>query len=288
MRIANVAGRACLVTPTGGVDLFAASDGRFPATVDAAIGSLPEIAAWFSSSQPQLDPSLSTEALLGDLGRLDAPITRPPQVFAIGLNYADHAEETGLELPSQPMVFTKFASSLAGPGAPIPVLADTVDWEVELVAVIGTGGRNIAAADAWSHIAGLCVGQDVSERRLQMASAPAQFSLAKSLRNYSPIGPWITTVDELDDPADLAISCRRGDEVLQSSRTTSLIFDVPSLVEYLSSHVELLTGDLIFTGTPDGVGVGRRPRVFIQPGWEIRSEIEGLGHLHNVFVEPGE
>ena len=284
MKLANVAGRACIVTPTGGVDLFVASDGRFAATVDAAIGSVHEIGEWFAATQPDLDPTLSTEALLADLSRLGPPINRPPQIFAIGLNYADHAEETGLELPSQPMVFTKFASSLAGPGAEVPVLADTIDWEVELVAVVGTGGRDIAAADAWSHIAGFCIGQDISERRLQMASAPAQFSLAKSLRNYSPIGPWVTTLDELEDPADLAISCRHGDEVLQSSRTTSLIFDVPSLVEYLSAHVELLTGDLIFTGTPDGVGVGRRPRVFIQPGWEIRSEIQGLGHLHNRFV----
>lgn len=284
MRLANVAGRACLVTPTGGVDLFAASDGQFPATVDEAVAQIPQIDAWFDASKHDLDPTMSTDVLLNELDRLGPPISRPPQVFAIGLNYADHAEETGLELPSQPMVFTKFASSLAGPGAQVPVLADTIDWEVELVAVVGAGGRDIAPADAWSHIAGFCVGQDISERRLQMASAPAQFSLAKSLRNYSPIGPWITTLDELENPADLAISCRRGDEVLQASRTTSLIFDVPSLVEYLSGHVELLTGDLIFTGTPDGVGVGRRPRIFIQPGWEIRSEIEGLGHLHNRFV----
>lgn len=284
MRIANVAGRACLVTPSGGVDLFEASGGRFPESVDAAIGSFAQIAAWAESGDFTLDPDLSTTALLQDLSRLGPPISRPPQIFAIGLNYADHADETGLELPSQPMVFTKFASSLAGPGAEVPVLADTIDWEVELVAVIGTGGRDIAADNAWDHIAGLCIGQDISERRLQMASAPAQFSLAKSLRNYSPIGPWITTVDELDDPTDLAISCRRDDETLQSSRTTSLIFDVATLVDYLSHHVELLPGDLIFTGTPDGVGVGRRPRVFIQPGWQIRSEIEGLGHMDNTFV----
>jgi len=176
MKLANVAGRACIVTPTGGVDLFVASDGRFAATVDAAIGSVHEIGEWFTATQPDLDPTLSTEALLADLSRLGPPINRPPQIFAIGLNYADHAEETGLELPSQPMVFTKFASSLAGPGAEVPVLADTIDWEVELVAVVGTGGRDIAAADAWSHIAGFCIGQDISERRLQMASAPAQFS----------------------------------------------------------------------------------------------------------------
>ncbi len=285
MRIANVAGRACLITPTGGVDLFDASQGAFPETVDAAIGDVVDIAAWFRSIELDLDPTLSTTALLADLGRLGPPITRPPQVFAIGLNYADHAGETGFDVPSQPMVFTKFASSLAGPGAQVPVLADTIDWEVELVAVVGTGGRDIAAEEAMSHLAGFCIGQDISERRLQMASQPAQFSLAKSLRNYSPIGPWITTLDELEDPTDLAIACHHGDEVLQASRTKHLIFDVATLIEYLSRHVELLPGDLIFTGTPDGVGVGRRPRVFIQPGWEIRSEIEGLGYLHNTFVQ---
>lgn len=284
MRLANVEGRACIVTPEGGVDVAAASADRFSSRVDDLITALDELAGWYDETAPSLDPDLSTETLQNDLIRLGPPVTRPVQVFAIGLNYADHANETGMQLPEQPMVFTKWTSSLAGPGAVVTLPADTVDWEVELVAVIGRGGREIAAADAFNHIAGYCVGQDISERRLQMASTPAQFSLAKSLQNFSPIGPWLTTLDEIADPMDLAIGCHRDDEILQQSRTAHLIFDVPTLIEYLSARVELMPGDMIFTGTPDGVGVGRRPRVFIEPGWTITSEIEGLGQLRTAFV----
>ena len=285
MKLANVEGRACVVTDQGGFDVATASKDLFSSLVDDLIPVLGELGVWVSAEDPTLDPALSTEVLQGALERLGPPVTRPVQVFAIGLNYADHASETGMELPEQPMVFTKWTSSLAGPGAVVSLPADTVDWEVELVAVIGQGGRNIAAADAFDHIAGYCVGQDISERRLQMASTPAQFSLAKSLRNFSPVGPWLTTLDEVGDPMDLAIGCERDGEVLQQSRTSHLIFDVPTLVEYLSARVELLPGDMIFTGTPDGVGVGRRPRVFIEAGWTITSTIEGLGHMRTTFVD---
>jgi len=284
MKLANVDGRACLVSAAGGVDLAASSAGMFSSLVDDVIPVLDAVGTWFADAVPVLDPGLAESVLVDSLERLGPPVTRPVQVFAIGLNYADHADETGMELPEQPMVFTKWTSSLAGPGAVVSLPADTVDWEVELVVVIGRGGRNIAAADALGHIAGYCIGQDISERRLQMASTPAQFSLAKSLQNFSPIGPWLTTLDEVSDPMDLAIGCRREDEVLQQSRTSSLIFDVPTLIEYLSARIELLVGDVIFTGTPDGVGVGRRPRVFIEPGWTITSEIEGLGHMRTQFV----
>jgi len=284
MKLANVDGRACLVSAAGGVDLAASSAGMFSSLVDDVIPVLDAVGTWFADAAPVLDPGLAESVLVDSLERLGPPVTRPVQVFAIGLNYADHADETGMELPEQPMVFTKWTSSLAGPGAVVSLPADTVDWEVELVVVIGRGGRNIAAADALGHIAGYCIGQDISERRLQMASTPAQFSLAKSLQNFSPIGPWLTTLDEVSDPMDLAIGCRREDEVLQQSRTSSLIFDVPTLIEYLSARIELLVGDVIFTGTPDGVGVGRRPRVFIEPGWTITSEIEGLGHMRTQFV----
>lgn len=283
MKIANVDGRACVVTDAGGVDIASSSADQFPSTVDALVARLDDVAAWFASYDGDLDPALATGEL-ADGSRLQAPIQKPSQIFAIGLNYADHATETGLELPEQPMVFTKFASSLAGARSSIVVTTDTIDWEVELVAVVGRGGRSIPKEQALDHVAGFCVGQDLSERRLQMASSPAQFSLAKSLQNFSPIGPWITTLDELDNPLDLAIECRNSDEVLQSSRTTSLIFDVPTLIEYLSSLVELRPGDLVFTGTPDGVGVGRRPRVFIKPGWAITSSIEGLGSIHSTFT----
>lgn len=285
MKIANVEGRACVVSATGGFDLAAASGGLFSSLVDDVVPAVSDVHAWLAENSPSLDASLSTAALDQDLARLGPPITRPVQVFAIGLNYADHANETGMELPEQPMVFTKWTSSLAGPGAVVSLPADTVDWEVELVAVMGKGGRDIDRADALDHVAGYCIGQDISERRLQMASTPAQFSLAKSLRNFSPIGPWLTTLDEIENPMDLAIGCRRDDEVLQQSRTSNLIFDVPTLIEYLSARVGILPGDVIFTGTPDGVGVGRRPRVFIEPGWTITSEIEGLGQMRTSFVD---
>lgn len=283
MKIARVDERACIVTETGGVDIEAASAGRFSSDIDEIVADIAGLADWFATADVTLDPRLATVPLLAGT-RLGPPIVRPPQIFAIGLNYADHAAETGLELPDQPMVFTKFASSLAGAKSKVELTADTTDWEVELVAVIGRAGRSINKAVALDHVAGFCVGQDISERRLQMASTPAQFSLAKSLQAFSPIGPWITTLDELADPLDLAIECRNADEVLQSSRTTSLIFDVPTLIEYLSSHIELRAGDLIFTGTPDGVGVGRRPRQFIEPGWTITSTIEGLGSIESSFT----
>ena len=285
MKLANVEGRACVVSAQGGFDVATVSRNEFSASVDDLVTRLVELQTWVDATEPALDPALSTTALQTELHRLGPPVTRPPQIFAIGLNYADHADETGMELPTQPMVFTKWTSSLAGPGAVVSLPANTVDWEVELVVVIAKGGRGIAAGDAFDHIGGYCVGQDISERRLQMASAPAQFSLAKSLENFSPIGPWLTTLDELEDPMDLAIGCRRDDQALQQSRTSHLIFDVPTLIEYLSGRVELLPGDMIFTGTPDGVGVGRRPRVFIEPGWAITSEIEGLGQMQTTFVD---
>lgn len=285
MKLANVDGRACVIAEDGGVDLAAASAGMFSSLVDDIIPVLSDVAAWIAEANPERDPALATSALQGQLERLGPPVTRPVQVFAIGLNYADHAEEAGLEAPDQPMVFTKWTSSLAGPGAVVTLPADTVDWEVELVVVVGRGGRGIAKSDALDHVAGFCVGQDISERRLQMASTPAQFSLAKSLQNFSPIGPWLTTLDELRDPNDLEIRCGNGDEVLQDSRTSHLIFDVPTLIEYLSARIELTTGDIIFTGTPHGVGIGRRPRVFIEPGWTITSEIEGLGQMQTSFVD---
>lgn len=285
MKLANVQGRACVIDDRGGVDLAAASGDRFSSRTDDVLPVLAEVMEWFDGYNDSFDPALSADALQADLARLDPPITRPPQVFAIGLNYGDHAAETGLDLPEQPMVFTKFMSSLAGAAAVVSLPAETVDWEVELVAVVGKGGRSIGAGDALDHIAGFCVGQDLSERRLQMASTPAQFSVGKSLEGFSPIGPWMTTLDELADPGDLSIECHLGDEVLQSSRTTNLIFDVVTLVEYLSAHVGLQTGDLIFTGTPAGVGVGRRPRRFIEPGWEITSTIEGLGSIITTFTD---
>ncbi len=291
MRLANIDDRAHLVTDRGGVDLATASAGRFGPSVDDVIGHLTDVASWFDGTDLDLNADLSTGALLADLSRLGPPLTCPPQIFAIGVNYASHGDETGIAVPTTPMVFTKFASSLAGPAAKIPIITDTVDWEVELVAVVGTAGRNIAAERAWDHIAGFCIGQDISERALQMATLPPQFSLAKSARNFAPIGPWITSLDELVHPEDLAISCtssRDGGapETLQDSRTCHMVFDLPALVAHLSTYVELRVGDLIFTGTPEGVGFGCDPPRYLKVGTTLTSTIEGLGRLSNECVAP--
>lgn len=283
MKLANINGAAWAIDAAGGFDIASASEGAFSRSIDDLVAVLPELRTWVAQRAPEGDPSMSESSILANLNLVGPVITRPSQIFAIGLNYADHAGETGYEVPTEPMVFTKWSSSLTGAAATVAVVADTVDWEVELVVVIAKTARDIAVSDAMDHVAGYCIGQDISERRLQMVSNPAQFSLAKSLENFSPIGPWLTTLDELSDPHDLAISCTVDDELLQSSRTSNMIFDVPSLIAYLSARVELRAGDLIFTGTPDGVGVGRRPRRFIEPGWTITSTIEGLGHLRNEF-----
>jgi len=190
-------------------------------------------------------------------------VPRPSQVFAIGLNYRAHIEETGGSVPDRPLTFTKFASCLAGPRDDIPLVPGSVDWEVELVLVVG---------------AGCTVGQDVSERELQRAGRPPQFSLAKSHKGFGPLGPWVT--DEAD-PADLAISCALNGEVVQASRTSDMVFGPAELLAYLGSVCDVRPGDLVFTGTPAGVGMSRTPPRYLQPGDVLVSTIEHIGSLVN-------
>jgi 2-keto-4-pentenoate hydratase/2-oxohepta-3-ene-1,7-dioic acid hydratase in catechol pathway len=220
-----------------------------------------------------------------DEATLGAPSPAPRQVFAIGLNYAGHAAESGMELPQVPAVFTKYPASLGGPFAPIELSGEMVDWEVELVVVIGRRADRVPEADAWAHVAGLCVGQDVSDRHVQFA-AGGQFSLGKSYRTYGPTGPWLVTPDELADPDDLAIGCRLDGEVVQEDRTSDLVFPVARLVAELSAVVPLLPGDLVFTGTPAGVGITRQPARFLRPGEVLESWVEGIGTIRNQVVAP--
>ena len=208
---------------------------------------------------------------------------RPRQVFAIGINYAEHAAEAGYPAGSLPITFTKFPSSLTGPDAQVELPPGNVDWEVELVVVVGKGGKNISREDAWSHIAGLTVGQDLSERIAQNEGAQPQYSLAKSHTGFGPTGPWLVSTDEFENPNDLAISSTLSGEIMQSSRTSKMIYAVPDLLFELSSVCELWPGDIIFSGTPAGVGNARTPKRFIQPDDELRSEIEGIGYIHNTF-----
>jgi 2-keto-4-pentenoate hydratase/2-oxohepta-3-ene-1,7-dioic acid hydratase in catechol pathway len=216
--------------------------------------------------------------------RLGPPVPSPAQVFAIGLNYRDHAEEAGLPIPDQPMVFTKFQSCLAGPNAQVPLTSDRVDWEVEQVVVIGREAHRVSAASAWDYVAGFCVGQDVSDRAQQFAGKPPQFSLGKSAPAFGPIGPALVSLDEIPDRDDMRLRCWIDGELVQDSSTKNLIFPVPELIEHLSRWCILYPGDLIFTGTPAGVGSVRNPRRYLQAGETIESEIDGLGRLSNRCV----
>jgi 2-keto-4-pentenoate hydratase/2-oxohepta-3-ene-1,7-dioic acid hydratase in catechol pathway len=204
-------------------------------------------------------------------------------VFAIGLNYRSHAEESGMAVPDVPATFTKFPASLTGPFDDVEVVGGSTDWEVELVGVIGRPADGVAEEDAWAHVAGLTVGQDLSDRHLQFA-AGSQFSLGKSHRGYGPLGPWVVTLDEVPDPDDLALGCSVDGEKVQDARTSDLVFGVPRLIAELSVVLPLLPGDVIFTGTPAGVGMTRQPPRFLQPGQVVESWIEGVGTIRNRMV----
>jgi 2-keto-4-pentenoate hydratase/2-oxohepta-3-ene-1,7-dioic acid hydratase in catechol pathway len=221
------------------------------------------------------------------------PVPRPSQVFGIGLNYADHAAESKLDLPENPLVFAKFPSSLTGADVEVKLAGDKVDWEAELVVVIGRTGRDIAESDAWDHVAGLSVGQDLSDRAVQWWGNPAQFNLGKSFAGYAPVGPAVVSLDEVRAGHDLdalairsTISDGDGDEprTLQDGNTRDLIFPITDLVARLSAIVELRAGDLIFTGTPAGVGAGLKPPVFLRPGQVMTTEIEGVGTIRQRLV----
>ena len=280
MRIANVDGRAVLVLETGFVDIASASNGRFGPSTRDLLGQLEDLGSWFTDEAPALTETID-RADLEASGRLGPVVDAPSQIFAVGLNYRTHAAEMGLTPPAQPMIFAKFASCLAGANASFPVVSPRTDWEAELVLVVGHGGRDIAVDAALDALAGYCVGQDVSDRDLQMSGSPAQFSLGKSHRNFAPVGPWITTRDEVPAPNDLEIECRVNDVTFQDSNTHDMVFSVPQIVSYVSSVCELRPGDLIFTGSPHGVGQGQKPPVFLRSGDHVVTTIAGLGTLRN-------
>jgi 2,4-diketo-3-deoxy-L-fuconate hydrolase len=278
VRIVNVGQRLVLLDKSGaGLDVEKASDGRFAADPQAIYSQWDEFRDWASGQEGRAD--LPVKA-----AELGAPTPAPRQVFAIGLNYADHVSESGMGRPDSPTVFTKFPTSITGPSATVELPSTSVDWEVELVVAIGRLAHRVTEDAAYDYVAGFMVGQDLSERVVQLAGPVPQFSLGKSYPGFAPLGPALTTVDELDHPDDLALGCRLGDEVLQDGRTRDLMFNVPELVARLSQICPLLPGDIIFTGTPSGVGNARDPKRFIPPGAVLTSTIEGLGELRNDFV----
>lgn len=237
----------------------------------------------------RLKPALEAKAAAGggiplSSVKLEAPVPRPGKIFAIGLNYADHIAESNMATPERQVWFTKAQTSINGPYDPIEIATGTMtpDYEVELVAVIGKGGKHIAADDAAGAIFGYCIGNDVTERMWQHAGP--QWSLGKSFDTHAPIGPWIVTADEAGDPHDLGLRCFVNGEQRQSSNTKHLVFNIWQQVAHLSVGMTLEPGDVLFTGTPGGVGAAMDPRQFLKPGDVVRCEVDGLGHIEGVMV----
>ena len=278
MRLANAGGRLAVGVGDRWVDVAAASGDRFSSDPQAVYERWEEFRAWEADGVPADAPTTSDA--------LGLPVPAPRQVIAIGLNYREHAAEAGLAVPEHPVVFAKFQSSLAGPDAVVELPSDNIDWEVELVVVIGREAHRVPVEKAWDYVAGLTVGQDLSWRAVQTRGPAPQFSIGKSYPGFSPIGPVVVTPDELPDKDDLAISCALDGEVLQDGRTSDLIFPVAELVSRLSQSLTLYPGDLVFTGTPKGVGLGRKPPRFLVPGTLV-SSVEGVGDLTTHLVDPG-
>jgi 2-keto-4-pentenoate hydratase/2-oxohepta-3-ene-1,7-dioic acid hydratase in catechol pathway len=215
---------------------------------------------------------------------IEAPVARPPKVLAIGLNYRDHAEESGQPIPQRPVVFAKMPTCIAGPGRPIfvPRVSRAVDWEAELCFVVGRTARYVKSAGAVDYVAGYCIGNDVSVRDWQFHSPT--WMMGKSFDTHGPIGPWLVTPDEVD-VGNLDVRLWVNGELKQESNTSQLIFGVGEIIEYLSAGFTLEPGDVVFTGTPAGVGGARRPPEFLKPGDTVRVEITSLGALENPVVD---
>jgi 2-keto-4-pentenoate hydratase/2-oxohepta-3-ene-1,7-dioic acid hydratase in catechol pathway len=267
MRIANLAGRPVLLTKAGAVQV----------DTDDVFAHWDELREWSTT----VDESTAFEYDPRDLG---PAVAAPGQIFAVALNYRPHAEEAGYVAPEQPLIFTKFASCLTGAYASIPLPPGHVDWELELVAVVGKPAYRVPAEHGWDPIVALTVGQDLSERIGQLAGKPAQFSLGKSYPGFGPIGPALVSLDEVSDRDDLELTCTLSGEVVQHDRTSNMIFSVPRLVAYISAVCPLRPGDLIFTGTPSGVGNRRTPQRFLGRDDVLESTIESLGGMRHTFT----
>jgi 2-keto-4-pentenoate hydratase/2-oxohepta-3-ene-1,7-dioic acid hydratase in catechol pathway len=210
--------------------------------------------------------------------RIGAPIGLVPKFLGIGLNYRDHAEETGMPIPEVPIVFAKASSCVSGPYDPVLAPPDfqRMDYEVELAVVIGSRAKRVAETNALDYVAGYAIANDVSERSLQKGG-PGEWIKAKSYDSFGPLGPWLVTRDEIADPQNLSLALDLNGQRMQTGNTSTMIFTVAQLVTYISQYMTLMPGDVITTGTPPGVGMARNPRVFIKPGDEIRATVSGLG-----------
>ena len=274
--LANVGGRGALVDGDHYHDLEELADGALSPDPMAALTTpdlLAELASGLGCHQPT---GLLTEATLGP------PVPRPRNSYGVGLNYRSHAEEASMEIPDVPLVFTKFPSCITGPFDEVRLRSDRCDYEGELVVVVGSGGADIDPTDAWDHVVGLTVGQDISDRPAQFMTQPPQFNLGKSFDSFGPIGPVVASPDCFDDPDDLTLTTYVNGETRQDDRTSNMVFSVADLVAFLSRITTLVTGDIIFTGTPDGIGAAQG--LFLADGDVITTAIDGIGTMANTCV----
>lgn len=273
--LANVDGRAALVDNGQWYDLEAVSGGKLGSDPMDAL-AVPNRLAALTADLDDREPNGAIEA-----DSLGPPVPRPRNVYAIGLNFQAHADEGAMEVPDNPLVFTKFPSCLVGPTADLELRSDVVDYEGELVVVIGRGGKDIDASAAWDHVVGLMVGQDISDRAVQFAASPPHFDLGKSFDTFGPIGPVMVSPDSVDRDR-LQIVTEVNGEIRQDGTSDQLIFDIPTLISYLSRVTTLATGDLIFTGTPEGIGAAQGK--FLADGDVVTTRIDGIGTLTNRCV----
>ena len=281
LKLASIQGRAHFV-------IGSSNDFRVVDVEHSSKGSLPsDVMACFSVWQSLRAHAASlakTDGVACSIEQLDCPVPQPRQLFAVGLNYKKHAEEMGSPLPTTPLTFAKFQSSINTPCGDVRLVGSTCDYESELVIVIGAGGINIAQSDAWQHIAGIAAGQDISDRTLQYSGVPPQFSLGKSRTGFTPIGPWVADMDDNASRDDLRLTCSVNGEIRQDTKTSDMIFDISQIVSYLSDICQLFPGDAIFTGTTAGVGHGLKPPIYLQRVDIIETTLEGVGMIRNRCV----
>ena len=275
MRLANIDGRATVVVEGGVIDVATATGGAFGPDLTSCIAQIDAVASAMAG--------IDGPAVALDDSLLGPPSPHPSQIIAIGMNYASHAEEMGLEVPAMPAAFAKFRSALTGPVGDITLPSDSVDYEVELVLVIGRRTEAVTPQNAWEHVAGITAGQDFSERTVQMA-AGRQFALGKSYPGFAATGPWMSTIDEFADPADIGLGCSIDGVQVQDARSSDMIIKIPELLTILSGIITLEPGDLLYTGCPAGVGMGKNPPTYLKAGQELVTWVEGVGEMRHTMV----
>ena len=275
-KLGNVNGKAALIKNESYYELSDISNGALSNDPSQSIKSLDALSKLYTQIDDFEPSGTITNEMMG------APITNSRNCFAVGLNYKNHAEESGMEIPPFPMIFTKHTSCIVGPFENIEMRSDLVDYEAELVAVIGKEGKNISKDNAWDHVAGLTVGQDISDRAVQFHAIPPQFNLGKSFDTFGPIGPILVSPDELDDKNALYLECYVNGELRQKDNTSDLIFDIPYIISYISEFITLQPGDIIFTGTPAGIGAPQGK--LLKDGDMLSTTIHGIGTIESKCV----